>query len=150
MSTTSAARGADRAEPLEIRPIAAEDKETLSQGFERLSERSRYRRFLSPHRHLTPRELRYFTEVDHHDHEALVDRAREEGITKFTGLVLADNEPMLNLLRDLGDVHVAHQEQGCVELTVELPEKGLGHLVHLLRGLAKRELEAFPLRHSAG
>ena len=31
-----------------------------------------YRRFLGPHPRLTPAELRYFTEVDHHDHEALL------------------------------------------------------------------------------
>jgi hypothetical protein len=30
------------------------------------------RRFLAPHGRLTESELRYFTEVDHHDHEALV------------------------------------------------------------------------------
>jgi hypothetical protein len=57
---------------VEIRPIASEDKDALAQGFERLGEEYRYRRFLSPHDRLTGDELRYFTEVDHHDHEALV------------------------------------------------------------------------------
>jgi Alcohol dehydrogenase GroES-like domain len=31
-----------------------------------------YRRFLYPIKHLSPRDLAYFTEVDHHDHEALI------------------------------------------------------------------------------
>jgi L-amino acid N-acyltransferase YncA len=57
---------------IEIRPICPEDRQPLADGFERLGERSRYRRFLAPHGPLTDSELRYFTEVDHHDHEALV------------------------------------------------------------------------------
>jgi GNAT superfamily N-acetyltransferase len=70
------------APPIVIRPICAEDKQALRDGCERLSERSRYRRFLSAHGTLTPAELTYFTEVDHHDHEALVaiDPATGEGI----------------------------------------------------------------------
>jgi GNAT superfamily N-acetyltransferase len=80
---------------------------------------------------------------------ALADRAREEGITEFTALVLADNALILNLLRDLGTVQVSHQQDDAVELTVELPEKGLGHVVQLLRSVAKRELQALPVRQGA-
>jgi GNAT superfamily N-acetyltransferase len=57
---------------LEIRPIAPDDKAAMIDAFERLSPESRYRRFLAPHGRLTESELRYFTEVDHHDHEAVV------------------------------------------------------------------------------
>jgi GNAT superfamily N-acetyltransferase len=57
---------------LEIRPIEPTDKQALLGAFDRLSERSRYRRFLAPQGRLSKAELRYFTEVDHHDHEALV------------------------------------------------------------------------------
>ena len=60
------------ADELVIRPISPDDKEGLSEKFDRLSEQSRYRRFLAPHGRLSAAELRYFTEVDHHDHEALV------------------------------------------------------------------------------
>ena len=68
--------------PIVIRPIRPEDKQALRDGTDRLSERSRYRRFLSPRGSLTPAELTYFTEVDHHDHEALVaiDPITGEGI----------------------------------------------------------------------
>ena len=37
-----------------IRPIRADDKQALKRGFARLSERSRYRRFLAPHWQLCP------------------------------------------------------------------------------------------------
>lgn len=160
---------------LAIRPIESGDRAAFVAAFERLSEESRYRRFLSPHDHLTAAELRYFTEVDHHDHEALVaidrdagegigvarfvrdrerpdsaeiavavaddwqgrgigtellhrlaDRAREEGISRFTALMLADNRPMIQLLSDLGEARIFDEGQGAVELAVDLPERGLG------------------------
>jgi GNAT superfamily N-acetyltransferase len=55
-----------------VRPIAATDKDALLAAFERLSEDSRYRRFLGPMETLGPSMLSYLTEVDHHDHEALI------------------------------------------------------------------------------
>ena len=55
-----------------IRPIRPEDKPLIADGFERLSARSRYRRFFRPLDRLTGRDLAYLTEIDHHDHEALV------------------------------------------------------------------------------
>lgn len=55
-----------------LRPIDATDRELLEKGFERLSPQSRYRRFFSPVAHLSKRQLDYLTQVDHHDHEALV------------------------------------------------------------------------------
>src|SRR5271166_6358197 len=130
---------------LTVRPIRPQDAEALRAGFERLSEESRYRRFLSPMSHLSEPTLRYLTEVDHRDHEALVavgadgtlvgvarsvrsrddpqvaeaavtvaddwqgrgmgtallgilaDRARSEGISRFTALMLAENRDMLDL-----------------------------------------------------
>jgi GNAT superfamily N-acetyltransferase len=158
---------------LEVRAVRSDDKQDLVHGFEQLSDGSRYRRFLSPHNRLRDAELRYFTEVDHHDHEALVAvdprtgegvgearfirsredphaaelavavvddwqgrgvgtrlvselarRAREEGITMFTALVLANNQAMLALAGELGEARVLHREHGAVELVIELPEKG--------------------------
>jgi acetyltransferase len=57
---------------LELRPIRADDKPALATGLSRLSERSVYRRFLSPKPSFSVAELRYLTEVDGHDHVALV------------------------------------------------------------------------------
>ena len=72
---------------IEIRPIAPADRTALAEGFEGLSEQSRYRRFLSPVDHLSESSLTYLTEVDHHDHEALVasDSASGEpaGVGRF-------------------------------------------------------------------
>src|SRR3954447_24100843 len=136
---------------LEVRPIAPTDAEALRAGFEQLSFESRYERFLSPMDHMSNAMVRYFTDVDHHDHEALVafdpaserlvavaryvredhdpeaaeaaitvaddwhgrglgtamlqeiaERAREEGVTRFTAYVLAGNEDMIDILFRLG------------------------------------------------
>ena len=53
-----------------LRPLVAEDRNDLAEGFERLSEESRYRRFMTPTARLTPRELTYFSELDYRDHFA--------------------------------------------------------------------------------
>jgi GNAT superfamily N-acetyltransferase len=55
-----------------IRPIEPDDKGAIVSGFEKLSPESRYRRFFSPLVRLSDRDLAYLTEVDHHDHEALI------------------------------------------------------------------------------
>jgi GNAT superfamily N-acetyltransferase len=152
-----------------VRPVGPEDKSLIQGGFERLSPESRYRRFLSPAPKLNDRMLAYLTEVDHHDHEALlaldlvtregigvarfvrmksdpesaevavtvVDdwqgrglgtvllsalgrRAREEGVTRFTGVALAENRNVLGLLAKLGPTRVFAHGPGTVELAVDL------------------------------
>jgi GNAT superfamily N-acetyltransferase len=159
---------------VEIRPLTADDKAGLAAGFERLSELSRYRRFLSPTSRLSAKQLAYLTEVDHRDHEALVAidptsrhglavaryvrsaqnpgeaefavavaddwqrrglgtallqqlaaRARAEGITRFSGFVLEDNEPMRGLLQSLGEVQQRDAHDGTLEVWLEIPEHPL-------------------------
>jgi GNAT superfamily N-acetyltransferase len=154
---------------LEIRPITPDDKGELEAAIEQSSDEAIYRRFLNPHGRLTASELRYFTEVDHHDHEALLaidpatghsvgvaryvrdkqqpdsaeiamavleawqgrgvgkflirhlaERARAEGITRFTALMLAGNAPMRHVLADLGELAVLDVEPGTIELAVDL------------------------------
>ena len=51
-----------------IRPVRPGDAELLAEGFERLSPESRRLRFLTAKDVLRPAELRYLTDVDHHDH----------------------------------------------------------------------------------
>jgi GNAT superfamily N-acetyltransferase len=55
-----------------VRPIRSDDGEAIVKAFERLSEQSRYQRFMTSVNELSPSQLRYLTDVDHHDHEALV------------------------------------------------------------------------------
>jgi RimJ/RimL family protein N-acetyltransferase len=65
-------------QPLIVRQIRAEDRALLAREFEHLSDESRRRRFCGAKSSLSPGELRYFTEVDHNDHEALVALTRDE------------------------------------------------------------------------
>lgn len=70
-----------------VRAVDPSDKELIRAGFDRLGAESRYRRFLTPTSQLTASMLRYLTEVDHHDHEALValdpDSGEGAGIARF-------------------------------------------------------------------
>ena len=54
-----------------IRQVHSADAALLADGFARLSSLSRRMRFLTTKKELSRAELRYFTDVDHHDHEAL-------------------------------------------------------------------------------
>jgi GNAT superfamily N-acetyltransferase len=65
-----------------IRPVRRDDRDGLVAGFERVGPESRYRRFFTPKPELTQRDLDYLTQIDHHDHEALVavDLATRDGI----------------------------------------------------------------------
>jgi L-amino acid N-acyltransferase YncA len=55
-----------------VRPIRPGDKRLLAAGLERLSEETIRRRFLVAKPSFSTTELRYLTEVDGHDHVALV------------------------------------------------------------------------------
>lgn len=57
---------------LRVRPIEPGDKRALADGFARLSEQSRYRRFFAPLSSLKATDLHYLTDVDHRDHEAII------------------------------------------------------------------------------
>lgn len=174
-----------------MRPIEPGDKDALARGFERLSEESRYQRFMTGIQELSQGELAYLTEVDHHDHEALIafnakdldegvgvarfvrapgsdaaeaavtviddwqgrglgtalcnllaERAREEGVKRFTALMLAGNTQMLDVLASLGPAEVLSREAGTVEISVDLPEEGIGeHLAGVLRVAAGGTIE---------
>jgi RimJ/RimL family protein N-acetyltransferase len=54
-----------------IRQVRRSDAPLLADGFARLGPESRRLRFLRRKDELTPAELRYFTDIDHHDHEAI-------------------------------------------------------------------------------
>jgi GNAT superfamily N-acetyltransferase len=75
--------------------------------------------------------------------DRLADRAREEGIRRFSALVAADNDAVVGLLDDstLG-VRVIQRESGTVEYEIALPTRGLGDgLRELLRAFGRRQTE---------
>jgi acetyltransferase len=171
-----------------IRQVHRSDAPLLADGFARLSPESRRLRFLRRKDELSAAELRYFTDVDHHDHEALVaydpadagrliavaryvretndpdvaeaaitvaddwhgrglgtamlhelaERARQEGVRRFTAYVLARNEDMIDMLFRLGPAKVVDRQNGAVQIDAELPPAGVSEQ---LRGLLKLAAE---------
>src|SRR5262249_39987492 len=65
--------------PVLVRQVQAADVPLLADIFARLSPTSRWMRFLAAKNHLTEAELRYLTDIDHHDHEALAALDRPGG-----------------------------------------------------------------------
>jgi GNAT superfamily N-acetyltransferase len=73
--------------------------------------------------------------------DGLTARAREEGVERFSAVVLAENRPMLDLLEGLGDVEVTGRDRGVVELLMDLPHEGMPDaLRHTVRGAARGDV----------
>lgn len=166
------------------------DAQLLVDGFDRLSDETRRLRFLTAKPHLTDEEVRYFSQVDHHDHEALgamdpvsgrgvglaryiretrdpeiaeiavtvadewqgrglgtellhriLERAKAEGIHRFSALLDTDNDTMLQLLHQIGgELHETESGAGAVGYEVTLPTEGHPKQIReLLRGFARRQ-----------
>jgi GNAT superfamily N-acetyltransferase len=179
---------------IRVRPGRPSDRDLLIRGFERLSPESRYRRFLAATPELTDDMVRYLTEIDHHDHEAmaafdertgegvgvaryvrradrpetaevavtvvdawqrkgvatvllevLAGRARAEGITSFTAVLLSSNQDMIDLIDSLGPAQVVRREMGTTEVEVPLHEDGLSPV---LRKLLRIAAETAPPRQT--
>src|SRR6478736_6061966 len=154
-----------------IRQVRSTDAALLADGFARLSAASRQLRFLGVKKELSAAELRYFTDVDHHDHEALgtldlagghgvgiaryvrdaddpqaaeiavtivddwqgrglgtellaalSDRARQEGIRRFTALADPGNVAVAALLRSAG-ARLVGRGRGTVEYEIMLARR---------------------------
>ncbi|HSS62941.1 MAG TPA: GNAT family N-acetyltransferase [Gammaproteobacteria bacterium] len=98
-----------------VRPVRPSDKPRFSRAFHRLSNLSRYRRFLGHKRALSDADLRFFTEVDGDDHYALV--ALEPGANGGEGEVVgAARYIRLDTQPDTAEIAVAvvddHQRRG--------------------------------------
>jgi RimJ/RimL family protein N-acetyltransferase len=167
-----------------VRPIETSDQQRLVDAFARLSEESRYRRFFAPIQRLPDDTVRYLTDVDHRDHEALIalgeagemvgvaryvragtesevaeaaitvsddwqgrglgsqllqrlaDRARHQGVRRFTALVKVENPAAVRVLRELGPSQLTRVGDEFT-LLIELPERGVGtKLTRALRAAA--------------
>ena len=153
---------------VQIRQVRSADAPLLADGFARLSAASRQMRFLGVKKELSTSDLRYFTDVDHHNHEALAaldqagghgvgiaryiraagdpqaaeiavtivddwqgrglgtellarlsDRARSEGIRRFTALADAGNVAVAALLGNAG-ARLVRRGSGTVEYEITL------------------------------
>lgn len=75
-----------------LREVTPDDKDAIVAGFEALSPESRYRRFFSAMSRLSAADLRYLTEVDHDDHEAVVGFAPDGGPVGVARYVRTDTQ----------------------------------------------------------
>jgi RimJ/RimL family protein N-acetyltransferase len=108
-----------------IRQVQRDDAPLLADGFARLSPESRRLRFLRRKDELSAAELRYFTDTDHHDHEALgaLDHpgGRGVGVARY--------------VRDTDDPHTA---EIAVTIVDDWQGRGLGtELLARLSGCAR-------------
>lgn len=69
--------------------------------------------------------------------DRLTERARENGIARYTAVVSPDNEIVLGALDRAGATRISTSDDGEVELAVDLPSEGLGERLRAaLRGVA--------------
>jgi Acetyltransferase (GNAT) family len=72
----------------------------------------------------------------------IAERGREEGIRRFTALLLADNQQMLDVLASLGPADVISRDAGTIEVAVDIPDVGIGdHMAAVLRVVAGGTVE---------
>ncbi len=110
-------------DPVLVRALRADDGPGLAEAFEQLSETSRYRRFFAVKPLLSEQSLAYFTDVDHHDHEALVAVAPGSGqLVGVARFIRTPSEP--------------DQAEVAVTVIDSWQRRGLGTV--LLRELAQR------------
>jgi GNAT superfamily N-acetyltransferase len=109
-----------------VRAVRPDDKPLFVAGFERLSEESRYLRFMGYKKLLSVRDLEFFTELDHADHEAI------GAIDPFTGEGLA-------VARYMRLAHDRSSAEAAVAVIDAWQGRGLGSV--LLERLVERARE---------
>ena len=88
-----------------LRPLGSEDRDGFAALFARLGPESRYRRFLSPKRELTPLELSDFTDIDHIRHAAFAAIDQRDGSIVGVGryVHVADRAKVADLAIEVTD-----------------------------------------------
>jgi RimJ/RimL family protein N-acetyltransferase len=112
--------------PVLVRPIRPEDKALLAAGFDRLSDESRYRRFMAPVTELSEEQLTKLTEIDYVNHFAWIalraDRPEEGmGVARY---VRVEEEPTV--------------AEAAVTVLDDYQGRGLGTLLLALLAVAAR------------
>lgn len=102
-----------------LRFIAPSDRALIARGHARLSPRSRHQRFLAPKPRLSDAELRYLTEIDGHEHVAIV--------------AVYDDDPqrMAGVARYVRDPERPEEAEIAIVIVDELQGKGLGRTLGL-------------------
>lgn len=77
--------------------------------------------------------------------EVISARAREDGITTFTALMLATNKEMMDLFNRLDPVRITDQAAGTVEIEVSIPPVGVAPGLRKLLQIAAEHDVAAPL-----
>jgi RimJ/RimL family protein N-acetyltransferase len=129
-----------------LRPLRDDDKRLLAQAFERLSPETRYRRFFSPLQSLSETDLRYLTEVDHHNHEAIAAVNPENGmIVGVARFVRSDDPTEAEVAVVVGDPWQGHGVATVLlqRLVGRAREEGIDHFVALVMSDNTEALEVF-------
>ena len=116
--------------PIRLRTLKRSDKRKLNAGFNRLSDRSRYQRFLHDKQALSPSELDFLTTIDGEHHIAIAIIGK--GLLGFEGRGLAVGR-MIRLENDPTAAELA------ITVADEFHGRGLGRL--LLASLARQAIE---------
>jgi RimJ/RimL family protein N-acetyltransferase len=133
-----------------LRPLRSGDKRRLAQAFERLSPETRYRRFFAPLQKLSEQDLRYLTELDHHDHEAIAAVNPENGaIVGVARYVRSEDPSEAEVAVVVGDPWQGHGVATALlqRLVGRAREEGIDHFVALVMSDNTEALEIF--RHLA-
>lgn len=148
--------------PVLVRPIRPDDKGLLLWGISRLSRESAYLRFFTARSTLSPAELRYLTEVDHRDHEALVAVLADQpdvliGVVRFVRQ--SDDPEAAEVAITIGD---EFQGQGVGRLLLEhamdaARDRGIQRFVAIMlaenrraHALFTRVMDLLEVRHDGG
>ena len=97
-----------------LRPIMADDAELLVEFYEKVSAESKYMRFFAPMPRLSERDVRRFTQVDHHDRVAFVLTVANKMIAVGRFDKIDDEQAEVAFL-----VQDEHQGRGIAQLLLE-------------------------------
>ncbi|HZH16909.1 MAG TPA: GNAT family N-acetyltransferase [Archangium sp.] len=126
----------------ELRMVRPEDAALLREGFERLSPRSRFQRFLSAKPRLSPDELKYLTSVDGEMHVAI-------GAVTWSP---AGREMGLGVARFFRSAQTPEVAEVAITVADDAQGKGLGRILmdKLVEAARERGVERFDFRVLAG